>query len=119
MILRVILNHRDTLELLQRITLGSCHWASTQICLHGSRVPTILVTERQTKVLTRIGKLRLQEAYASAMLRIVDIASSGPLGPSGLSYQAADSILQIALFNRIKYPTPTHTKLGSAMIQMS
>jgi hypothetical protein len=107
MILKVLLKHGEVLELMQRIRSGADHWADTEVETYGSaRNASLIVKDRSTGARTRLGKLVLQEAYATAMSRVTDIAAHGSAGPQNLTPRAADAILQFALFQRIRYPFP-------------
>ena len=107
MILKVMLKHGEVLDLMQRVRYGAGHWADTEIEEYGTaRNASLIVKDRATGQRTRLGKLILQEAYATAMSRVTDIAAHRSAGPHNLTPKAADAILQFALFQRIKYPFP-------------
>lgn len=106
MILRVLFDHDDYLILLDKMVYASAHWADVRIYLEGSRVVSMTVTDKTNGKSIRVGKLLLQKGYAYAMTRVTDIAAHGSAGPFNLTNKAADAVLQLTVFKRIRYPFP-------------
>lgn len=106
MILRVLFDHDDTRILMSRMAIASGHWADVIVSLEGSRVASMTVTDKTNGKTIRVGKLLLQKGYAYAMTRVTDIAAHGSAGPFNLTNKAADAVLQLTVFKRIRYPFP-------------
>lgn len=106
MILRVIFDHDDTRTLMTQMATASGHWADVQVHLGGTRVASMCVTDKTNGKSIKVGKLTLQKGYAYAMTRVTDIAAHGSAGPHNLTNRAADAILQLTVFKRIRYPFP-------------
>jgi hypothetical protein len=104
--LRVIFDHDDTRILMTQMAIGSAHWADVIVSLEGTRVASMTVTDKSNGKSIKVGKLLLQKGYAYAMSRITDIAAHGSAGPHNLTHRASDAILQLTVFQRIRYPFP-------------
>lgn len=91
---------------MDRIVLATHRWASCRVFLKGSRVSTLSVVERSTKEHHDVGKLMLQAAYGKALVRFEVAATQWPIGPFHMQPIVADAILQLALFDRIRYVYP-------------